>query len=54
MKWVKPLAIGVVVLFAVFFTISRPEEAANAVQGAVDAVATAGAAMGRFFTSLAS
>ena len=54
MKWVKPLAIAVVVLFAVFFTISRPEDAANAVQGAVDAVATAGAAMGRFFTSLAS
>jgi hypothetical protein len=54
MKWVKPLVIIVIVLFAVFFTISRPEEAANAVQGAVDAVATAGAAMGRFFTSLAS
>ena len=54
MKWVKPLAIGIVVLFALFFMISRPEDAANAVQGAVDAVATAGAAMGRFFTSRAS
>ena len=29
MKWFKPLAIGIVVLFALFFMISRPEDAAN-------------------------
>ena len=44
MKWVKRIAIGLVVVFALFYMITRPEDAANAVQGAVAA----------FFTSLAT
>ncbi|MGX5697116.1 hypothetical protein ACWKWP_13020 [Agromyces soli] len=53
-KWIKPLAIGLVVVFALFYMISRPEDAANLVQGAVNGVATAVDGVGRFFTSLAS
>jgi hypothetical protein len=54
MKWVKGIGIALVVVFALFYMISRPEDAANAVQGAVGAVVTATDAMGRFFSSLAT
>lgn len=54
MKWVKGIGIALVVVFALFYMISRPEDAANAVQGAVGAVWTATDAMGRFFSSLAT
>lgn len=54
MKWVKRIAIGLVVVFALFYMITRPEDAANAVQGAVGAVWNAAESVGRFFTSLAT
>ena len=41
MKWVKRIAIGLVVVFALFYMITRPEDAANAVQGAVGALSRA-------------
>ncbi|WP_051138772.1 hypothetical protein [Agromyces italicus] len=53
-KWVKRIVLGLVVVFAAFYLITRPEDAANAVQGAVDAVFNAAASIGTFFTSLAS
>ena len=54
MKWVKPLVLTLVVVFALFYLVTRPEDAANAVQGAVDAVFNGAQAVGRFFTSLAT
>ena len=53
-KWVKRIIIGLVVVFALFYMITRPEDAANAVQGAVAAVWGGVEAVGRFFTSLAT
>lgn len=53
-KWVKRIAIGLVVVFAFFYMITRPEDAATAVQGAVGAVWNAVESVGRFFTSLAT
>jgi hypothetical protein len=54
MKWVKGIGIALVVIFALFYMITRPEDAANAVEGAFNAVVSATQAMGRFFTSLAT
>lgn len=54
MKWVKVIAVALVVIFALFYMVTRPEDAANAVQGAVGAVWASAEAVGRFFTSLAS
>ena len=54
MKWVKFIAVALVVVFALFYMISRPEDAADAVQGAVGAVWASAEAVGRFFTSLAT
>lgn len=53
MKWVKRIAIGLVVVFALFYMVTRPEAAADAVQGALGAVWNAVESVGRFFTSLA-
>jgi hypothetical protein len=53
-KWVKRIAIGLVIGFALFYTVTRPEDAASAVQGAFAAVWGAAESVGRFFTSLAS
>jgi hypothetical protein len=53
-KWVKRILIAAVVIFAVFYVVTRPQDAANAVEGAVGAVWNAGAALGQFFTSLAT
>jgi len=53
-KWVKRLALALVVIFALFYLITRPEDAAVAVKGAFDAVWGAFQSLGRFFTSLAS
>jgi hypothetical protein len=53
-KWVKRIAIALVIGFALFYTVTRPEDAANAVQGAFAAVWGAAESVGRFFTSLAS
>lgn len=54
MKWVKRILVGLVVVFALFYMITRPEDAAGAVQGAVAAVWGGVEAVGRFFTSLAA
>ncbi|HEU0180621.1 hypothetical protein ACWEOH_05860 [Agromyces sp. NPDC004153] len=54
MKWVKRILIAAVVIFAVFYVVTRPQDAASAVEGAVGAVWNAGAAIGQFFTSLAT
>ena len=54
MKWVKRIVIALVVIFAFFYMITRPEDAANAVEGAVGAVWTGVEAVGKFFTSLAT
>ena len=53
-KWVKRILVGLVVVFALFYMITRPEDAAGAVQGAVAAVWGGVEAVGRFFTSLAA
>ena len=53
-KWVKGIAVTLVVVFALFYMISRPEDAATAVEGAVGAVVTGAEAVGRFFTTLAT
>lgn len=53
-KWVKRIAVGLIVVFALFYMVTRPEDAANAVQGAVAAVWGGVEAVGRFFTSLAT
>jgi hypothetical protein len=52
-KLVKRIVIGLVIAFAVFYLVTRPEDAANAVQGAVGAVWGAGVAVTQFFVSLA-
>ncbi|WP_200953331.1 hypothetical protein [Agromyces sp. Root81] len=54
MKWLKGIAVALVVIFALFYMISRPEDAANVVQGALGAVVSATESVGRFFSSLAS
>ncbi|WP_197061058.1 hypothetical protein [Microbacterium mangrovi] len=53
MKIVKRVAIIFVIAFAVFYVITRPHDAANAVQVAANAVWGAGAAIVNFFASLA-
>ncbi|WP_394554337.1 hypothetical protein ACDF64_06935 [Agromyces sp. MMS24-JH15] len=53
MKWVKRIVIGAVIVFALFYMINRPADAAGAVRGAFDAVAAAGQSIGQFFLSLA-
>lgn len=52
MKLVKRILIAVVIIFAVFYVVTRPQDAASAVEGAVGAVWNATAAVGQFFTSL--
>ena len=53
-KWVKRIVIALVVVFAFFYLITRPEDAATAVEGAVGAVWTGVEAVGTFFTKLAT
>ena len=52
MKVVKRILIAVVVIFAFFYMVTRPEDAASAVEGAVGAVWSGVESVGRFFTSL--
>lgn len=52
MKWVKKIVLILIVTFAVFYLITRPEDAAGAVRGAFVAVADAGSSIMTFFTSL--
>ena len=51
-KLVKRILIAVVIVFAVFYVVTRPQDAASAVEGAVGAVWNATTAVGQFFTSL--
>ncbi len=51
-KLVKRIIIGLVIAFAVFYLVTRPQDAANAVQGAVGAVWGAGVAVTEFFGAL--
>ena len=53
MKWVKKFLFVLVVLFAGYYLITRPEDAADAVRGVFLWVAGAFTAIFRFFTSLA-
>ena len=53
MKWVKKILFVLVVLFACFYLVNRPEDAADAVRGAAGAVGTAINSLITFFTSLA-
>ncbi|NNC12449.1 hypothetical protein HII28_11240 [Planctomonas sp. JC2975] len=54
MKIVKRVVIIVIIAFAVFYVVARPQDAANAVQVAIGAVFDAGQAVVKFFTALAS
>nr|WP_240977856.1 hypothetical protein [Planctomonas sp. JC2975] len=53
-KIVKRVVIIVIIAFAVFYVVARPQDAANAVQVAIGAVFDAGQAVVKFFTALAS
>ncbi len=53
MKYVKKVIVAVIVLFCLFYLISRPEDAAAAVRGAVDAVVGAVQSLFTFLASLA-
>jgi hypothetical protein len=53
-KILKRIVIVLVVAFALFYLVTRPQEAANAIHTAVAMVWGAGEAVVHFFTSLAS
>jgi hypothetical protein len=53
-KIVKRIVLILVIAFAAFYLITRPHDAANAVQGAFTAVWNAGAAITTFFMQLVS
>ena len=53
-KFVKKAVLVLVVLFCLFYLISRPQDAAGAVRGAVDAVIGAVMAVITFLSSLAA
>ena len=53
-KLVKRIVIGLVIAFAVFYLVTRPHDAATAVQNAFGAVWGAGVAVVDFFVALAS
>jgi hypothetical protein len=53
-KLVKRIVVVLVIAFAAFYLITRPHDAANAVQGAIGAVWGAGVAVVDFFMALAA
>lgn len=53
-KFVKRLLITVVILFVLFYVITRPQEAANAVQTVWNWILGALTAIGSFFVELVS
>ncbi len=53
MRWIKRILVFLAVTFALFYLITRPEDAAGAVKGAFVAVGDAFSAIITFFTSLA-
>ena len=52
MKFVKRAVIGLVIAFAVFYLVTKPQDAAGAVQGVVTAVWEAGVAVVDFLVAL--
>jgi len=52
MKWVRKTLLLLVVLFAVFYLVSKPVDAAAAVRGAVGAVGKAFSSVIIFFQNL--
>jgi hypothetical protein len=52
-KWVKKVLVALVILFAGFYLVTRPEDAASAVRGVFLALARAVTSIFTFFTSLA-
>jgi hypothetical protein len=53
-KFIKKVLLAVVVIFAVFYVVTRPEDAAAAVRNAFRALGTVFNAIRTFFASLAS
>ena len=53
MKLVKRAVLALAIAFAVFYLVTRPEDAANAVQGLIGAIWGAGVAVVDFFVALA-
>ena len=53
MKWVKKIILVLAVTFAVFYLVTRPEDAAAAVRNVFAALANAFSSIITFFTSLA-
>lgn len=51
-KWLKRIGLGLVVLFALFYLIARPEEAADAVRSAIGFALQAIRALITFFNEL--
>jgi hypothetical protein len=51
--WAKKTLVVLLVAFLVFYLVSRPESAADAVQAVLDAIATAFRSIVTFFNSLA-
>lgn len=54
MRWLRRILVLAVVLFAGFYLVTRPVEAAGAVRGLFTAVGAAFNSIVRFFTALAS
>lgn len=54
MKIIKRIVLVLVIAFAAFYLITRPQDAADAVQGAVGAVWGAGVAVVDFLMALAT
>lgn len=54
MKIVKRVIIGLVIAFAVFYLVTKPQDAAGAVQGVIAALWGAGVAIVDFFVALIS
>lgn len=53
MKWIKRILLVMVVAFVAFYLIGRPNDAASAVRGGIDAVANAVNSFFTFFSALA-
>jgi Na+/proline symporter len=53
-KWIKRIVVTLVVIFALFYLFTRPEDAADAVRSAFGAVGNGFDSLVTFFTSLTS
>ena len=53
MKWVKKVLLVLIIVFAVFYLVTRPNDAAQAVRGLFSWLSGAVTAIFSFFTSLA-